>query len=189
VIVGNPQQFAIESIISRAYAQNSLQALGFFVIHLLGEHYGVQKADATLLASSYDEVGRRILARGTHIAEPFAVVEAKSIARAFRANIYTEDQDESVFGLSLKDFQKRFSKSGGNLMWAPDGDEAFDDGSFVLQFDINDRVRLIGFRSSERHLYDSESLRDLWLKADEFYDVLFQWRSSFEAERAKLLQQ
>ena len=45
-------------------------------------------------------------------------------------------------------------------MWAPDGDEPFDDASYVLQFDVKDRVRLIAFKSSEGYLHDPATLSD-----------------------------
>lgn len=67
----------------------------------------------------------------------------------------------------------------GKLVWAPDGDEAFDDGSFVLQFDVDDRVRLIGFRSGANCHHDPETLSDVWLPANAFYGILRQWRDAF----------
>jgi hypothetical protein len=33
-----------------------------------------------------------------------------------------------------------------DLVGAPDADEAFDDGSHILQFDIGDQVRLVAFK-------------------------------------------
>jgi hypothetical protein len=60
MIVGEPQIFAIESGISRAYARLSLLALGFFVIHVGGRRYGVYEEEATMLANSFDEVRRRL---------------------------------------------------------------------------------------------------------------------------------
>ena len=69
------------------------------------------------------------------------------------------------------------------ITWAPDGDEAFDDGSYVLQFDVGDKVRLVAFKSGDLgHQYDPETLNDRWLEADQFYSILQQWRDAFEAE-------
>jgi hypothetical protein len=68
------------------------------------------------------------------------------------------------------------------LVWAPDGDEAFDDGSYVLQFDVENRVRLIGFKSDDTDRYDPATLKDIWLSSDDFYSVLSRWRDAFEAE-------
>ena len=71
-----------------------------------------------------------------------------------------------------------YSKS---LVWAPDGDEAFDDGSYVLQFDVGDRVRLIAFKRPES-LVDPTSVREVWLSSDTFYSTLREWRNTFLAE-------
>ena len=63
----------------------------------------------------------------------------------------------------------------------PDGDEAFDDGSYVLQFDLGDRVRLIAFKRPES-LVDPASVREVWLSSDTFYNALREWRDTFLAE-------
>ena len=44
------------------------------------------------------------------------------------------------------------------IVWAPDGDEAFDDGSYVLQVESGDQVRLIAFVGTPDFLYDPSSL-------------------------------
>jgi len=179
MIAGNPLVFAIESGITNAYERLSFRALGFFVIHVGGRRYGVCEPDATLLANSVDEVGRRLAGRGSHTA-PFADHDAGAIAGAFRSAIYAEEQEESYFGLPLSDFEGVIHSS--RIMWAPDGDEAFDDSSYVLQFDVGDRVRLIAFRSCPNDLYDHTTLSDVWLAADGFYRILGQWHDAFESE-------
>lgn len=68
------------------------------------------------------------------------------------------------------------------IVWAPDGDDAFDDGSFVLCFEVGEKVRLIGFRSEERYHHDPLTLRDLELPASDFYGILTAWRDAFILE-------
>jgi hypothetical protein len=145
MIVGNSSVFAIESAITRAYERPSLLALGFFAIHVGGSAFGVCATDATMLACSFDEARRRIDRRGTHTASFSTELDAGAIADAFRRGVYGGDQDESYFGIPRKEFSELFYRSS-HLMWAPDGDEAFDDGSYLLQFDVGDRVRLIAFK-------------------------------------------
>ena len=74
-----------------------------------------------------------------------------------------------------------------HLVWAPDGGGAFDDGSYVFQFDVGNRVRLIAFRSL-RNVYhhDPLTLADVWMDSDEFYEVLRNWRDAFFAEWERL---
>ena len=184
MIAGNHHDFAIESEITQVYDQASHLALGFFVLYVKGNCYGVRKEDATMLGCSYDEVKRRISKRGQHIAD-FAKLEAGQIADAFRSALYAEIQEESYFEIELSEFCSHFQKHANDLLWAPDGDAAFDDGSYVLQFDIKDRVRLIAFKSGQENSYDPATLSELWLPSKKYYQILQQWIDSFEAELAK----
>jgi len=68
------------------------------------------------------------------------------------------------------------------LVWASDGDQAFDDGSYELQFDLKDRVRLIALKSGAECGYDPHTIREAFLSVDEFYGSLRQWRGAFEVE-------
>jgi hypothetical protein len=185
MIVGQPTIFAIESGMTQAYDRLSLRGLGFFVIHVGGLRYGVCSPDATMLANSCDAVNDRIDHRGEHTA-PFATEpDAGIIADALRHALYADDQEREVFfGIAQPQFSKLiYSKQ---IMWAPDGDAAFNDGSYVLQFDTIDQVRLIAFRCGENGLHDPATLRDVWLPADEFYDVLQAWSIAFEDEWAAM---
>jgi hypothetical protein len=181
VIVGNPSTFAIESGITKAFDRPSFRALGFFVIHVGDRRYGVHAPEATLLACSFDEVQDRIARRGSHTT-PFAhEPDAGRIADAYRDSIYAPDQEnELFFGLPQPEFcHLIYSK---HIVWAPDGDEAFDDGSHVLHFDIGDRVRLIAFRSMEDgYHHDPDTITDVCIDAAEFYRILKQWRDAFQA--------
>jgi len=181
MIVGDPASLAIESSISKAYLRPSFLALGFFVIHVGGRCYGVRSADATMLACSFDEVNKRLTERGRHHA-PFAgEAAAREIADAFRHAFYAPDQEDAeFFGFSYHDFGVLIHSNG--IVWAPDGDEAFDDGSYVLQFDVGDRVRVIAFRSSESGSYEPGMLKDVWLKGDDYYGILQKWTDGFEDE-------
>jgi hypothetical protein len=73
--------FAIESEITRAFEKPSWRGLGFLVIHVGGQGYGIKSPGQSMLACSFDEVGARITGRGTHHA-PFAEAAAIEIANA-----------------------------------------------------------------------------------------------------------
>jgi hypothetical protein len=85
----------------------------------------------------------------------------------------------SISVLSEAQFTKTLYSN--SLVWAPDGDEAFDDGSYVLQFDVGDRVRLVAFKRPDS-LVDPASVREVWVSSETFYNVLREWRDSFMAE-------
>ncbi len=181
MIIGSPEKFAIESVITKAYERLSFRALGYFVIHIAGRSYGVREPDATMLACSFDEVSRWLVARGSHSSTFPIDASAEKIAYAFRRAGYAIcEESETFFGMAARQFNDAIIAN--RLEWAPDGDEAFDDGSYVLQFEDESRVRLIAFASSPDGLYDPDTLRDVWLLNVEFYDILRQWRDGFKAE-------
>jgi hypothetical protein len=86
-----------------------------------------------MMACSFDEVGARISERGTHQA-PFSEAVPIDIANTYTSAVYLDnDGNETYFGMSQAQFTNTLNSK--SLVWAPDGDEAFDDGSYVLQFD------------------------------------------------------
>jgi Immunity protein 42 len=179
VTIGDISIFAIESEITRAFERPSWRGLGFFVIHVGGQSYGIKTPGQSMLACSFDEVGTRIIGRGTHHA-PFAEAAAIDIANAYTSAVYLDNNGKKTyFGMSEAQFAKTLYSN--SLVWAPDGDEAFDDGSYVLQFDVGDRVRLIAFKRPEQ-LVDPASVREVWLSCDAFYNTLREWRDGFMAE-------
>jgi len=212
MIIGNPAVVAIESVIVEAYERLGFRALGSFCLHVGGFRYGVYAPDATMLAGPINVVERCIAERGTHTA-PFAEQDAGLIADTYRAVHYSDEAYDKVcdldeeeepadyFGLSWTQFRECIH-AGQIDEWNPGCDEAFDDGSYILQFDVGDRVRLIAFRCKESK-YDHvnpkpplsdmwfsaddcghapATLRDVWLPADEFYTILQQWRDAFYEE-------
>ncbi len=186
MMIGNPLKFAIESEITEALERSSQMALGFFIIDVEGHSYGVREPNATTLGASFDEVGRRIAGRGSHSLPVLMEADAGSVASAFRRAVYGEcEEDELFFGMASAQFRDAIYSN--HLVWAPDGDEAFDDGSYVLQLENQNHVRLIAFVGTPDFHYDPASLRDLRLSGDEFYTVLQNWHDGFENEwRASL---
>lgn len=177
--VGDTSVFAIESEITRAFERLSFRGLGFFVIHVTGQSYGIKSPGQTMLACSFDRVGTRLVARGSHVT-PFAEAAAIDIANAYNSTIYLDTNgNEIYFGMSEAQFAEKLQAN--SLVWAPDGDEAFDDHSYVLQFDVGDRVRIIAFKRPES-LVDPTTLREVWFSSDIFYNTLRRWREAFLIE-------
>src|ERR1035437_320300 len=152
--IGDPCTFAVESIISEAYLREGLRALGCFVIYVGGGRYGVYGPNATLLGCSFDEVAKRVRQRGLHVA-PFAKAENPGmIADAFREAIYSENAKNEYFGIPRDRFCDLVYSS--DILWAPDGDEAFDDGSYVLS--VRRRRSRTPYRVQMRRRLASRSL-------------------------------
>jgi hypothetical protein len=181
MIAGNPFIFAIESEISVAYERLSRRALGFFAIHVGGRCYGIRTWDATALSAAFDGVVKRIARRGGHKAPAISGADAEAIVTAYiRAEYIDHDEEELFHGMRDGQFNNLIQLTG--ISWAPDGEEGFDDGSHVLQFDIGNSVRLIAFTRRSSPLLDPGSLRDVWLESKVFYDILQDWHDRFKAE-------
>jgi hypothetical protein len=147
------------------------------VIHIRGHVYGINDADATMLANSLDEVEHRIRKRGSHTAA-FEAGDAEEIAFAYLVSEYEEGVPGEKF-LELSKEQFHEATYAADLVWAPDGDEAFDDGSHILQFDIGDQVRLVAFKRDYQKRGGAMELREVWLSAPDFYAILKDCRDQF----------
>jgi hypothetical protein len=120
--------------------------LRFFVIQAVGLRRGVHESDATMLGYSFGEVESRIGDGGRHTAPLATEVEAARTPRPIET-LFTLKNNVRVFWYRAARVPRTVPFESG---WAPDADEAFDDGSYVLQFDVDGRVRLIAFKIDER---------------------------------------
>jgi Immunity protein 42 len=185
-IVGDPTVFAIEWTITEAYQSKSHLALGFFIIWVDGKAFGARSPTATLLGCSYYEVKERILRRGSHLAS-FMHEPTIQIAIATRGAIYNDQkQDKKYFGLSVEAFTSILYSN--KILWAPDGDAAFDDGGHVLHFDSVDTVRIVAFNNCAKTASIEGTVAEVTLESGKLYEVLESWIAAFEIERAQALQ-
>jgi len=180
MIVGDPAIFAIESSVTAAYSRLSFRALGYFLLYIDGQKYGAQRPDATMLACSFDEVGRRLMDRGMHIAPIYENRSSNEIAKIFRGMHFSDSHDDNEFISAESVF------ISNRLVWAPDGDSAFDDGSYVLHFDLGSDVRIIAFKSQNDPSMGFDTPHEIILKANEFYNILKQWHDLFLLEWTSL---
>ncbi|MGF7146753.1 hypothetical protein FHS96_000362 [Sphingomonas zeicaulis] len=181
MIVGDCNLFAIESEISAVPASSAQMALGFFIIHLGGRSFGVRAPDASMLGCSFNAVKNRRQRRGAHLMPMLTDIAAADIVDAFLDAIYRDTPRTDYFGQTQRTFVDALYASGST--WAPDGDEAFDDGSHILQFDVGNRVRIIAFVNAETPHERHESIREAWMDADAFYATLSEWLAWSARER------
>jgi hypothetical protein len=182
MIIGNPAQFAVEYSITEAYEILSQRALGYFVIHVFGTTYGIKTLNAALLGSAFYELKEIIERRGTHVAPFSSEPDATDIANGYLAAYNLDREHEIFFGMRAYDL---YSFLCSKKIASGCFDEAFDDGTHFLLFDIEDQVRFIIFKNNE---YVADPISDVWLDADEFYGILADYLVKFEGERAKLLE-
>jgi hypothetical protein len=186
MIVGDCRVFAIESGITEAIENTSQLALGFFVVHVGGRAFGVRQPDASMLGCSFSEVELRFRRRGTHVPPIPPDVPATEVATAYLDAFYRDNARTDYFGLSQHQFVDALQSSGA--IWAPDGDEAFDDGSHILQFDVNGRVRIVAFLNTEAPDDFPQTISEEWMDADLFYAIVSGWKTLFAMERTGRLQ-
>jgi hypothetical protein len=166
MLIGDPKTFAVESEITQAYPSEAQMALGYFNIHILGNRYGVLQHDASLLGRSFREVIARLEQRGEHTAILDGRYDGYAIAEQFLKACYGEPPNPALTDAIL----------ARHILWAPDGDAAFDDGGHVFQFDVGSKVRLLGCVNSQQA---PDRFSELWLDGGDFYGVLGAWRDAF----------
>jgi len=176
------KDFAIKSFISSAYINESIMAIGYFLIEIKGVTYGVKKDDATALGNSYGAVIHRLELEGKHIAPTeLIILPSLELAQTTYNSLYGRLDKQGSWEYDISCEKLADTIYGNNLIWAPDGDEAFDDGSFVFQFDIDDKtVRLIGYGTNDD--YSVHTVRDLIISSDEYYSTLKEWSDGFYME-------
>ncbi len=189
MIVGDPSRFAIESGIITAFERRLFLAYGIFVVHIGGRCYGDRDAEETpLLSNAVREIESHLAWRGCHTApfasEPDAGRIADASLDAYRDPIWAADQErEWFFGLTQEEF--RDLTRTNRCEWGDFDDIIFSDVSVILQFDVGNRIRLIGFRAIEEDWHhDPATLADVWLDAEEYYRILKEWLDGFEVEWA-----
>ena len=185
MIVGDHRIFAIESGITEAVENLSQLALGFFVIYVGGRAFGVRQPDASMLGCSFNAVEYRLQRRGTHVAPIPDDVPAAEVAAAYLDAFYRDTARTDYFGISRHQFVDALQSSGA--IWAPDGDEAFDDGSHILQFDVDSRVRIIAFLNTGAPDDLPQTISEEWMGADLFYAIVSGWKTLFSMERTNRL--
>jgi hypothetical protein len=178
LLCGDKSRFAIESGISQFHTERSLLGLGYFVIHMNGVTYGVKEPDATALACSHQEVMKRLALKGIHRAEFGDRWDSYTLAYELHNFIYNPAQENDYLNMSIE--QIKSSMYGKNIMWAPDGDEAFDDGGHIIQFDLGDRVRIVAWKSPDKgYAVNPKSVQECYLPFEEYYQILEDWSSEF----------
>jgi hypothetical protein len=123
----------------------------------------------------------RLAMCGSHTAPFSNHPDSISLADAYYNGFYNETEEgELLIGLDRDEFINILCSK--KIVWAPDGDGAFDDGSHILQFDFGTQVRLIGFRANDECEVERSSIAEIWVDAHEYYSVLSSWLGWFDRE-------
>lgn len=180
MIIGDASIFAISSSVTAVYSVSDMKVLGSFCFHVGGTSYGVQHPRATMLACSVEAIQARIARRGAHVSS-FSSHRAAHIAKLYLAGLYGVHYGGEG-GLQAEAQSFALESQRAHWVMAPDGDEAFDDGSHVLQFDLHKKVRLIAFRNEDGLDAMLDSISEAEMEEELFYSILRDWSSSFRSE-------
>ncbi len=133
-----------------------------------------------MLNASYDEVQKRVREQGLHAA-PFAEEAAASEIADLTIKSLYGDQPASFGAWGMTQDELNTLIYSNDLLWAPDGDAAFDDRAHIFQFDVDERVRVISFqRGEDQPGFEPTTLRDLWVASSEYYGLLSSWIEKYE---------
>jgi hypothetical protein len=156
------------------FEQKSFLALARFGYCVKSEVFGCRTT--SMMGCTLDAVERAIARRGEHLASCSAWRSAFMIAAMYRNHVYG---DETMQVEDISDYAACLHEIHTNdVVLAPDGDEAFDCGSYVLIFDVDAAVRVIAFQTegSGSAFFLPANLQEVWVPADHFYGVLDEWR-------------
>ena len=114
-----------------------------------------------------------------HRCSEVAPLSAEDIGQRYWRGLYSPDAVPADTDLSDK-------LHLANVVWAPDGDEAFDDDSHILHLDLDQSVRLIGFRTPDDYHSRVRDVTEVVVSENEFYDTLANWLVRFTADLQRL---
>lgn len=174
MLFGNKEKFAIEFEVKEIYHDKRFIGDGFFVVYIDGFMYGRKEDDATsfgairgTLRESHDSF--------FHLKNPFFHYKDfetcdKYYDCSYRlVNRYTEDNLKDfrdVYKIGYEHNGERFIVSWAQM------EEAFDDGSFVLQLNEGDSVRLLGFKTSDDETYNIENVHGAIIQKEKFSSII-----------------
>jgi hypothetical protein len=181
ILVGDVNIIAVESYVDQFLPAKGQLGVGYFIIHVAGRVFGVKDRRASVLGNSYYEVCERIGRRGKHDLSFSGQVDAKELSLSVLNILYDRGFKKFPLSTELETEMERVLYTS-NIIWAPDGDEAFDDGSHVLQIDEGRHARVIALVNHETEDLTIDSIVELRISADEFYEILYSWSRKFEEE-------
>ncbi|NIJ64636.1 hypothetical protein FHR20_001567 [Sphingomonas leidyi] len=155
--------------------------IGYFLIHVGGKQYGVKKPRACVMGNSYNEIVSRISQEGEHRLSFSSKIDSKELSIYIANSIYNRGFEGGVIPAQ---WSKEIDDSlyANALMWAPDGDSAFDDGSHIVQVDDEQRVRITAFVNAETQGEFENSISDVILGQETFYETLGAWAREFDGQ-------
>ena len=147
MIIGDTNSFAIVFEISD-FVKSHFIGIGSFNVYIKGTKYGQDDKGATTFFPLIPDL-KKVLSEKEKSSELFINGNEVDICKAYYEAIYVgEELNKKYLGYSYVDFYNKILKIPTNIIsWSFIG-EAFDDGSHMLQINDTDRIKLLGFKST-----------------------------------------
>lgn len=161
---GDKERFAIEIEINN-YFYDDFVGEGKFLAYIHGYCYGLHEDYSTVFLCIRDLL-KKFYFEEVNTDKIFLNFSSTEIAYSYYLPIYSD--------ISFNDIDKQLLKASENLeVWTPES--AFDDGSYMIHFDTNNRTRIIGFKSyieNETCNIKKESINEIIISRPEFKNIL-----------------
>lgn len=164
MLFGSKDSFAIEIEINNFF-HNKHVGEGKFIVYLKNEIYGVNKEFATTFLCIKDELYnfyKNFINSDIELCSYSSIEIAKSY--------YLQNYSDIDISYLNSDLLKRTKHL---ISWSPES--AFDDGSFVMHFNNNEKTRIIGFKSymeNEICMVKETSIIEVIINYNEFLEVI-----------------
>lgn len=164
MIFGSKAIFAIEVEVNNCFYDKFIGE-GKFLVYIYDTAYGLDKNYATTFLCIMDDL-RKFSQNSSNVDVDLSNYTAYEIAMCYYCQNYSE-QDLSMYSDDLLRKSKKLE------VWAPEA--AFDDGSYLIQFDNNGKTRLVAFKSCSKEgicTVKKKSVSEITLDSNEFKKIL-----------------
>ena len=164
MIFGFKESFGIE-IELNTFFHDDFIGEGKFIVFINNISYGIDMPYATTFFCIKDEL-LKYYSESINADLKLTKYSGIEIARSYYGQNYSN--------IPLDAYDKDLLTLTKNLLtWSPES--AFDDGSYIIQIDEYDKIRLIGFKSctkDERYIVDEKSITELRIEKSVFKQIL-----------------
>lgn len=178
MLFGDKKVFGIEFEVKELYHNKSFIGDGFFVVYIDGFMYGIREDDASSFGAILWTL-KESCSSFIHMKNPFNNFEDFEICDKFYdANYRSENRypektkmDYDCTYLVKPGCDERDGNLANRFLiyWAQ-MEEAFDDGSFILQINEEKYIRILGFKASAN--YDVENVHSAKVPIEDFFSTL-----------------
>ena len=164
MVLGNTNRFAIEVNVNNLFHDEYIGE-GNFIVHINNFSYGLREEYATVYLCIID------ILKNFHLEFKNTDLGLEKFSKNEIAMYHYMQKYGEVDSTEYDKFL--LQKTQHLTEWLPES--AFDDGSHVLHFDVDEKVRLIGYKScsiDEHFCVEESSVNEIFIPRIEFAEIL-----------------